>query len=74
MSETTHNIPEKTKQNLTELARAITELQQRHNIILETLVDSMGMTGNEYKIGGQYDTIIFGDPDASAPEAIPGEK
>jgi len=50
-------IPQKTRENLIELAKNINELQVRHNLILETLVQAAGMEG-KYQVEGQYESLI----------------
>jgi len=50
-------IPEKTKETLIEIARTATDLQAKHNLILDTLAHVAGITG-QYKIEGTYDSIV----------------
>ena len=50
-------IPQKTRENLIELAKSINELQVRHNLILETLVQAAGMEG-KYQVEGQYLSLV----------------
>lgn len=57
-------IPQKTRENLIELAKSINELQVRHNLILETLVQAAGMEG-KYQVEGQYEALV------SVPDEVP---
>jgi hypothetical protein len=50
-------IPQKTRENLIELAKTINELQVRHTLILETLVQAAGMEG-KYQVEGQYTSLV----------------